>query len=1111
MSGEKAGKNKSANSNASEWQDMGQEKSGQKTSWEDLSKQEQTEATERDMAALYEALGRQEERDKDLDPGETRVLGVVDDFAGERDFNDGNQKKRSSKNEDGEMHDFDAFPRQKGESNEEYGERLRKIHQLEKVAKEKNGEKASSTKDYLGSDPRHKAYQEYWDLQERLRKAKERKEAQSPKTSEAEPDNETLDQKEVDKIDEIDEILEKKEQLAEEELDILERQKQELEKEEQKIKERLGEEEDEPLVAINADFTYDKEALAKHYAAERSREDEHQKGPSGFIRGIWKGNLFKKYYQMKYEKEYLSGQRTVDVNGEELTVEDLVEQQSDAAIKRFVMGVTEEYGDTFVHKEAGESLTKADEKTTKLVRTAIEEYATAKLGDGKTLEDLDRDFSNTVMRMKKEAEDKGETVDETLIDNYVRVAQEARKRVEHGRSIDQVMHGFAVYNAEARNGLRTDEYRDHLDRIIEKIETSKVGRYIPPEAIAVGIGVVSCLSQTGVRAALGAAFGIGFSGVAAALKERNKVTADRALMMRNIASGGEYKDTHNQYEVEMGGTIYDMRGAAELTENLQNAMEEGNRAGVLSALAEAKVRRSFSDAEAKDLIAYSAEDKIGEERLALDVAIARAMSELSDEEKTVMTESMKAVESRIDNEVDQNDTRFKILRRRRAMKKGLTTAGFGALFFLGSQEAMAIIDPNTVGVLEKGGLVNTQNTENARETILASLMPGKYSVVVPGVSASDEKLIQQLEDAGYKRRPVNANWTSQQSTLADVSPNASPNRLKVVYDGWAGNNTPVADGNELRVFLQDGQMVSGMTGDSMMGSQIFNYETEAAAGHIKGILTVGGEKFDIVSKLNEAGQMTWGDGGVFTTTTGETIKAIGQAGEKLYEGFEVVIDRGVDAAGAMHMIPMASDFTGNTFGGTVQQVVEQAVSHPATFDFFKPITGATMTRGLFLPFVGRRRGLGAAERTGRTIPANRGEGTPTEGEEIPTEAEETPAGGETSSEGGGMSGEAGEEMSGEGQKTDNELWQEEMERIRGQIGDEGYKMMTSTEAYAKEDDAKYQKLWDSLSDASKAIMRFNLDRRDIPGAENRALGIRGWLAKLDAAGGFTETNEPETA
>lgn len=793
------------------------------------------------------------------------------------------------------------------------------------------------------------------------------KDAETKKTDKEEEEKKKLEEEKKRKLEE-----EEKKKLEEEEKERARKELEEDEKRKKAVEERIDEideelaEEDEqgPLTAINADFTHDKKELA-HDIAEQQLNEEQEK--AGLIKRIWKGNLFRKYYQKKYERELLNGDRSVgvDPDGDEITIDDLIEDRSGSAIKRFILGATEDM--RYVHEKIGkrrkddsydgEKLAEADKETTEAVRGAIERFAQAKIPEDGTMEDLRREFGNEIKRLQAEANDQNHSINSKFINNYFEVAMQARQRVEHGIAMEKVMEGFKVYNADVRNNIRTEAHRDNIDKIVNKIESSKVFSIIPAEILAAAVGSAWSLAQTGARSAAKVAVpvgGIAVSGALAGLRERNRVTEDRARMMRDVAVGLEYSGTAEEseeiegrrarkrakYEARIGGTLYDMRPASELTADINQAIESGDEDSLLRAIAEARVRIDYSDSEQKDLISYSSADSLGDERMALDMAVIRAENGLSEEGKQKLKNMKAAVTEDINDNVDENDRDFRKVRATQAVKQAGKTILIGSAVFFGSQELMATLDPNKVGLFEKAGILKTQNNADAQETILAGLAGPRvrteaHTDVIRGVTGDRQTEIQQYENAGYTKTEVSPAWTETRQDLVDVDPSKSTAQVRVAYDGWANNGTSVSDGNELRMHLGNGQISSGMHGASTIGGQPLDYDAAASAGRIKGYLTVGGAKFEIAPKVNSVGQLTWGENGIFTTTTGETIRAIGGNGEKMYKYFEIAMDNGTDANGVAHMIPLATDIGMDNFDGKIQQVVDTVVEHPAVYDFTK--------------------------------------------------------------------------------------------------------------------------------------------------------------------------------
>ena len=811
----------------------------------------------------------------------------------------------------------------------------------------------------------------------------------------------------------LKELLEEKKRHEETlaKVDSLLEEYDELEAEKEAIDAALEADMETPLVAISADFSLDKKDLA-HDLAERQLNEETSR--AGMLKRLWKGTLFRKYYELKYTDELMEGERTVDVDGRELSVDDLIAGRKDAAISRFVLGVVEE-SDDYIHSKAGEKLVEADPETSKGIKSAIEAFATAKIPEGGSLEDLKRNFMNEMKRLKAESRDRGDTTDELIFDNYLDVALQARMRVEHGIAMEDVMEGFKVYNAEVRDGIRTEAHRDCVDKIINKLESSNAAGLVPAEVFAIAFGVAASLTQTGARAIGGAGVGMGVSTLISGLRERNRITEGRARMLRDVANGMTYegtsgdkpKNAHARYEQRIGGTLYSTEKATTLASNIEKAMEaegEEKSEATLRAIAEARVRIDFSDAERKDLIAYSSEDARGKERLALDIATIRAEKSLSDADKAKLAAMKAEIEKEITSSVDEKDADFRHDRAVMAARKAGKTLILGATVFLASQEVMAVMDPGKIGVLEKYGIFEKlgfkapANADNASETLIASgfgFNRGGTYTTDPITLRSDQQVeIDRLRANGYTETQISAPTTTTTTTLQEVSPSASTHQIRAAYDGWANNGTSYSDGNELGLHMGNGNLFTRMGGTSTMNGQSLDVDSLTATGQVKGFITIGGAKFE-VAPVSTANGLSWGENGVFTTTTGETIQGIVN-GQPLYQYFEVAVDNGVDADGLTHIIPLATHVGSNSFNGTISQVVETTTTEPGLIQFIKTIsTGARAitTEGIAFAPETARTGLGGPTAPKSTAAPTGGSGAPSAPSGAPTgaPAEEAPA------------------------------------------------------------------------------------------------------------------------
>ena len=802
--------------------------------------------------------------------------------------------------------------------------------------------------------------------------------------------------------------------------------------------------------AVRANYADDLRAAARDHA-ERLVTTEASKNTRFLsFKRIWRGTLAKKYYERKYTREILSGEREIKGDdGEYHSLEEIFAKNQASSLERFRRGIADELDSgkndsDYIHRKFGETY-EVDEATSDKVRGAIkdfvndyqklyQDYRSGESHDAESAKALNHKlnlgFKECLERHEAFATDNGEKFDKRAYKEYADVAMEALKLSNHAAGIDNVIAGFKVYEAKIKDGARTEAHRSSLTKLLDYLDDRTS---VPPlvlDAVAAASGVAMALTKGAARGALGA-FGFLAPAVFSASKEYHRITDDRTRMLRDAELGITYKhrDSETQpdlkglkylekkrakYEAKLGGTLYEIKRAEDLISALKKATSakesEGKSQSILDALAEARVRIDYSDSEKKGLIAYTA-GKAGDERLALDIAVIEAEKALSSEDRKSYEVIKNQHLAELTEEVASQDKSFSKIRAFAAIKKAGRTLAVGGASFLVTQEAIAAISPDQIGIFEKAGLLKTENKLEASETLLARLGGvGNYTIHTAEshtlrVSGDDQTTMKYLESQGYakvKLRDTETHWREVASTES-TSPAGSAFDRAVKYDGWANNGTRLADGNETRLFLKDGQFTSGMFGHSTAGGDTLNYDDLVRANRIKGYLTIGGAKLEVVASTNATGQLTWGENGVFNIIapdgTSSTIRAIGDNGEKLYKYFEVAVDNG-SPDGIQHLIPLATDTGNDNFTGLIESATQnyELVETPALYQFTKLIphnytfdrtldTTGIVSLGAVNDMLMGRVNLGAARAEAPT--ANPVETPPTPGSSATPEASES--------------------------------------------------------------------------------------------------------------------------
>ena len=502
------------------------------------------------------------------------------------------------------------------------------------------------------------------------------------------------------------------------------------------------------------------------------------------------------------------------------------------------------------------------------------------------------------------------------------------------------------------------------------------------------------------------------------------------------------------------------------------------------------MRIKISDESNKDLIAYSSEDARGEERLKLDIAVIRAEKALAEPSRKLLQDKEKIVEKEIQEDISKKDKDFKKLVLARSAAKAGKTVAIGAVMAGATRLVSHIIGGS--GEQEIESLAEEQNTT-------AGTKEFEYSGIV---SEDNPEQMAAYEANGYTGRKLTEGFTTTKRELIDLRPEEVADAGKIKIDGWADNGTKGADFNELGLHMRNGQMVSELSGTSTMGSQSFNYEELANAGQIKGIININGVDMEVMPNINDAGQLTWGEGGVFTTPSGETIRGITEDGKEAFKYFRVAVDNG-EVDGVKHVISLATEVGQDDADVAISKIAETVVEHPGKYLYTmtqtvpeqfantiatENIAEAVSDGGAMFAFAPEtaRTGIGGISQNAAPAEQTPAEQTPAAPEQTPAEqtpaapeqapAEQAPAAPEQAP--AEQTTEASATESASESSPNNEFNGEEFEnnyrnainRLRGNIGDNGVGYLTDVGGYTPEKSMAYDNWWDALSENSRSII-----------------------------------------
>lgn len=714
---------------------------------------------------------------------------------------------------------------------------------------------------------------------------------------------------------------------------------------------------DQPLIAVNLHLGADAERRAREIAERRLNEDLRTGNAfNRLVKSIWQGNLMRRYYIRKnYDTAYQQiKDKTAGFEVNELSDKDW-KSDNEFTIKRVVNASVDGYED-LLHTAAGEQQYQTNQEATDLAKKIISDYAEGKISDINQFNEKMQPVRDMLRSDTKHTREK-----DVVQDNYWEIAKAVKGRFQNQESLDRILKGFQIINADVRTGVRTEAHRTALDKVVDKIEDFKsrtpLLNLIPSTFIAGAASVALSVGKYQANAmARATTFGLGgslVSGAMAAVKEGNRVAIDRAQRQAEAAmgiQGGEAK-----YDKSIGETLYAMQSATSLTEKIAKATKSEKPQEIQKALADVESLIKYSDQNKKDHISYSSPKKIEEERWALDLAIAEAKSKFTAKEredyKALLTSSIKSRSESLGQENQAKDQVFQKLRHKRMAAMGLKTAAVAAGTVFASQEVIAATSKDFYGIFDKA--FKLENNPTAENTMLANLLgfknPSTPQLVdvlsQPKFLGSKELTPEEVEhyqnQEGTTLLPRTESFSKEEIISKDVNEASAQfgSRIKRVDTGSYG--TVQFDKNELGQSLNpegDGFFTHYKFDTITEGGKTIDVKQAMTEGKVKLFISANqgtqSTPFEVTGTLMENGQIS------FTPEPGSTAAQFFQDGNFVGKYAEIcyVADT-VD--GVQQVIPL-STVVGNGVEGAIN-VVEQV---PYTKTVYDIVTASPLSESL---------------------------------------------------------------------------------------------------------------------------------------------------------------------
>ncbi|MFZ2975109.1 MAG: hypothetical protein WA055_00585 [Candidatus Moraniibacteriota bacterium] len=492
--------------------------------------------------------------------------------------------------------------------------------------------------------------------------------------------------------------------------------------------------EKEAMDAAEARMTANKEDLSgpRLFQGEDRTSKEQIKGIGNVLKKVWKHNLFHEYYR---QKELSKARRAIKDSGNLYVAEKGDQTDHDNAMQAIVDRFSSEYEEDMIHSEAGEKKkTLGNESTEEQelkveIQDIIRKYATGEIDENEFLERKDRLFNRDIPKIKGEGKSSLLEKSNLYASNILEIAKEVRQAVEHGEALNNLDLDFEVIVGKANVGVRTENNFSSVDKVIDKIQKSKLGMVFANEtAIALGVaslysvfvkGSVSTAQKLSkLLGPLGLGISAGVGGAVAGIREGKRVQEERTQHSRDMAKGKSF-EKNAERRTEMEKYRHETKGATELTENLEKSLglldeKDGKSIRVVLAhLNEIEARISLSDQKSIDLIQYSDAKKIEQERMQLDLVRAKAKVELRKinggnvknikEENVPLKEYLEGIKgARINDFLEEKTIKDEAFHKFRQKKMGgafVKGALIGAGVGIAVQEGMALLGGNSEGLL----------------------------------------------------------------------------------------------------------------------------------------------------------------------------------------------------------------------------------------------------------------------------------------------------------------------------------------------------------------------------------------------------------------------------
>lgn len=512
--------------------------------------------------------------------------------------------------------------------------------------------------------------------------------------------------------------------------------------------------------------------------SKMTAERSELKGLRGIGLRIWKHNLFQEYFR---QKEIVAARNNI-LGSKNLYAGQAIEPEvHEEAMAALVDRFSQDYEEA-IHEEAGEEkrvlAPQGDQAADyQNIKNLLKEFAVGNISESNFIEARNRILSNLTGLDRSQIDSEVQHTD-----NLLEIAQQLKSAIDNGESLENLDFDFELILGKAKSGVRTEAKYNTVDRLIEKMQSTQVGRLVNEttlaSAVAIAYSLTAGLSRRVAQSRTAAWGSFGLTAVVTAglagARESKKITDERRQHSREMAKGRKYRPDQAPRREEMEKYRYKTEGADSLIQNLSTSVETADASEVnfnvaLSNLCEVEARITISDSQNIDLISYSDIRFLEQERLSLDIARAQAkiklrslvtsgkinlpgdidfdtyLEQLTDVKEEDLTSGEEGITSR--------DKAFKKMKARKVATAALKGLATGVIVGGTFQEISALLRENQQGLFEGlihgskdlKGEVNVTALERLR-IFLSGQAVGDYSDNLVDVTMPDGALIKLPDD-----------------------------------------------------------------------------------------------------------------------------------------------------------------------------------------------------------------------------------------------------------------------------------------------------------------------------------------------------------------------------